>query len=765
MAKVIRHTGIFVVAWLLMLGGQRAAAQSETSAYASVNPLMGTAGGGNTFPGASLPFGMMQWSPDTGRDGWYQHKDAKITGFSLTHLSGAGCPLYGDVPVLPWTEALTESPMLKLEKYAQAFSHAAEQAHPGYYAVVLDDGVKVEISVTERAGIARFRFPEGKLAGLLLNAGGSANSSQSAVTQQRAGREHDGYAVQIHGSNAVNGEARSGGFCGSPTRYTVYFAMEFEQPFTQTQMWKDTALEKASKQESAKHAGAWIGFGSQREVVMKVGLSYVSEENAEANLKDEIPGWDFDVVRAAAQKTWSQLLDRVAIEGGQRAQRTIFYTGLYHMLLSPTLFSDYDGDYTGFDWKVRGLKSTQQRAQYANFSDWDIYRNTIQLQALLVPDRVSDMMQSLVNDAEQSGWLPRWPAANDETYVMGGDSPDALLASAYAFGARNFDVKTALKYMMKGANQPGTGPHGQAERPYRAEELKLGYVPADQDSTAASRTLEYATDDFSIAELAKATGQEAIAGTFLERAGNWEHLLDPETRWIRPRDTDGTWLRGFDAEHSLPKRPNAPVPTDQYGFEEGNTYQYSFMIPFDYPRLFREMGGDVTVVPRLDKYFRKLVCWGEPCFNMANEPDFVTPYAYEYTSQPWKTDEVIQRIEEQTFSAGVDGIPGNDDLGATSGVYVWNALGMYPGVPGVSGVFLGTPMFPKATVLLSGNRTLTVKGQGNGPYVRAIELNGKNYNELWLPLDKLGSQTDLEFRLQQQTPSATTLKEPPVFRP
>ncbi len=359
---------------------------------------------------------------------------------------------------------------------------------------------------------------------------------------------------------------------------------------------------------------------------------------------------------------------------------------------------------------TRYLSAARQRStQYANYSDWDIYRNTVQFQALLDPARSSDMAQSLVNDAEQSGWLPRWAAANDVTYVMGGDSPAILLADWYAFGARSFDAHRALHFMVKAATQPGNGPHGQPERLYLDDELKLGYVAVDHDTIDASRTLEYASDDFAIAQMAKALGNTADYTAFMKRAGNWQNLFDPETKWIRPKNSNGSWLQGFDPEHSLPKRPDAPVSTDQLGFEEGNTWQYSFMIPFDYPRLIHDMGGDQAFVPRLDRFFSKLICWGEPCFNMANEPDFVVPYAYEYTNQPWKTDEVVTRIEQQTFGTGPDGIPGNDDLGATSGVYVWNALGLYPGVPGVAGFFLGTPMFPEATVHFADGRTLTIR--------------------------------------------------------
>ena len=765
----------FIVPVLLCLIPPAFAQPPGTTPYDAVDTFIGTAGGGNTFPGATLPFGMIQWSPDTGTDGWYDYGKSRITGFSLTHISGAGCPLYGDFPVLPWPGDLTVSPHQNRDLYTVAFSHRGEAAHPGYYAVTLANGTRVEITVTERAGIARFTFPAGVPARLVLNAGGSANSGiideRQTVAARAQARANDGFAIRLAGNDAVEGEARSGAFCNSPTRYTVYMAAQFSRPFVRTAMWHDDAIDAAAREEKARHAGAWLDFGDERAVTMKVGLSFVSVANARANLAGEIKAWDFDAVHSAAQRTWLESLDRFQIEGGTPAQQTIFYTGVYHMLLSPNLFSDRNGEYIGFDDKVHQMMGVmggnRTAAQYANFSDWDIYRDVIQFHAMLDPWHGSDEAQSLVNDAEQSGWLPRWPAANDVTYVMGGDSPTILLADAYAFGARNFDTHSALQYMLKAANQPGIGPHHESERPFLAEELKLGYVPVDHDSIDCSRTLEYASDDFAIAQFARGVGDTASADALMKRAGDWQNLFDPATKWIRPRNSDGSWLEGFDPEHSLPKRPNAPVSTDQDGYEEGNAWQYSFMIPFDYPRLIRDMGGSAAVVPRLDRFFSKLICWGEPCFNMANEPDFVVPYTYEYTDAPWKTDDVVTRIEQQTFSTKPDGIPGNDDLGATSGVYVWNALGLYPGVPGVGGFFLGTPMFRSATVHFGDGRTLAVTSEGTGPYVRAITLNGQPWKQLWLPLDRMApnATTTVHFVLQASEPASTDLEAPPVFRP
>jgi len=720
------------------------------TAYDAVDPFIGTTGDGNTFPGASLPFGMIQWSPDTGDTGWYFYYKTKIRGFSLTHLSGAGCPLYGDFPILPWTGELTTSPAATPDAYTLSFSHSQEEAHPGYYAVTLGNGSRVELTVTDRAGIARIRFPQGQASRVLVNAT-SANSDVHVASLPPVGREHDGTRIRVIGNDAVSGSTTAGGFCGTNSRYTLYFAARFERPFRSFATWKDETIQKEQRKATGRHTGAWFDFGDARQVQLKVGISYVSEANALANLNQELPGWDFDQVRASARRTWSGLFNRIPVEGGTPDQRKIFYTGLYHMTLSPNLFSDDNGDYIGFDEKVRSLASMRQGAQYANFSDWDIYRNTIQLQALLFPNRVSDMMQSLVNDAEQSRWLPRWPAANDVTYVMNGDSPSALIASAYAFGARNFDTKTALSYMVKAATEPSKGPHDNEERPYLTDYLKLGYVPIDKDASAASRTLEYASDDFAIAQFARSVGDTATYQKLLKQSENWTTLFDPETRWIRPRNSDGTWLQGFDAEKSLPKRPNAPVSTDQDGFEEGNTYQYTFMIPFDYPRLIHRIGGDDSTIPRLDRFFSKLICWGEPCFNMANEPDFVTPYAYVFAGQPWKTQQVVTRIEQQTFSTKPDGIPGNDDLGATSGVYIWNALGLYPGVPGVGGLLIGTPMFSSAAIHLGDGRTLSIRSSGAGPYVQDVMLDGKENKTSWLPLSAIGpGSSKLEFTLSPE---------------
>jgi predicted alpha-1,2-mannosidase len=738
----MRHVSAlrFALALLSSLTAVGALAQSTTASYDAVDPFIGTGGGGNTFPGASLPFGMVQWSPDTNHDAWYFSNEKQIQGFGLTHISGAGCPLYGDFAVLPTTASLTSSPDIDFAPYAADFSHDKEEAHPGYYAVTLANGIRIEITVSERSGVARFIFPRGANARVLVNASSSAGSfhNLNGKPPDPAFRN----SIELTSASSYAGSTTAGSFCGTKSQYTLYVAGRFDKPYKNSALWSDGSITPSAKSSQGTHTGAWLDFGNQHQVVLKVGVSFVSQAGALANLEQEMPGWKFDAVHSKARRAWTALFDRVTVEGGSPDQRKIFATGLYHSFLSPNLFSDRDGRYIGFDNQIHSLAGSKQTAQYANFSDWDIYRNTVQLQALFEPLRASDMMQSLVNDAVQSGWYPRWPAANDVTYVMGGDSPAPVIASSYAFGAHNFDTATALQYLVKAATQLGVGPHNSSERPFLDDYRKLGYVPSEKDRTSSSRTLEYANDDFAIAQFAQALGKPSAYQKLLKQSENWKNLLDPETHWIRPRLSDGAWLALFDAERSMPKGNGS----DQLGFEEGNTYQYTFMIPFEYPALFKAIGGDDQVIYRLDKFFLKLRCWGEPCFNMENEPDFVTPYAYVFAGQPWKTQEVVTRIAAETFKTTPDGIPGNDDLGATSGVYVWNAFGFYPAIPGVGGMVLGTPMFSKATLRLAGGRTVVVDHRGNGFYVQKVTVDGKEYSNSWLPLEKLHpGTTRIEF--------------------
>jgi predicted alpha-1,2-mannosidase len=735
--------------------------QSNLSAYDAVDTFIGTGADGNTFPGATLPFGMIQWSPDTRPDGWYHYGDKTLRGFSLTHISGAGCPMYGDVPILPWPQyAVYEQSTASrpLNDVKVNFSHESEEAHPGYYSVEEVGGAKTELTVTQRAGIARFSLSGLDKLLVLFKVAGSA-------TMGAKNREKDFGSYEIRGHDTIVGSVHSGGFCGSPTHYVLYFDAKFQKPFEDFGKWNDKATSGISA-DSGHNAVAFVAFpGGDEPIVMKVGISFVSVANAEENLAKEIPGWDFDAVRASAKEAWTKALDLVQAEGGTPEQRTIFYTGVYHGMLSPNAFSDENGDYIGFDQKVRRLPPGQK--QFANFSDWDIYRNTIQFQALLFPEQTSQMMQSLVRDAEQSGWLPRWAPANDNSYIMGGDSSAILLSEAYAFGARDFDLKSALHFMLKGATDPGKGLHNYPERPGLADYMAKGYVPvSEKEESGASYTMEYASADFAVSRFAAAMGDQANANLLLKRAQNWRKLFDQEIGWIRPRTADGKFVEGFDPDRLLPHRKGWDKD-DQLGFEEGSTWQYTFMLPFNYTGLFEAMGGNDNVIPKLDKFFVKLSGWALPNFTVTNEPDFCAPYAYLWTGNPWKTQQVIDRIRKETFTTKPDGLPGNDDLGATSGVYVWNAMGIYPEIPGVGGFTIGTPMFSRVTMHFGNGHTLEISSKGEGVYVRGVRVNGSVQSSSWPKLSDLAApENRVEFEMQNEPDHVWATKEeelPPSF--
>lgn len=766
---------VWIAALVLSCGSWIADAQARTSleAYAAVDPLIGTAGGGNTFPAATLPLGMMQWGPDTTADGWYHFADKTTRGFSLTHISGAGCIAFADVPILPLPGEMPawNGDGLSPNALSASFSHANERAHPGTYGVTLDNGIAIDLAVALRAGMGKFTFPDDAPATLVFKAGASASAGETA-------HRSDSSSVEIQGDDTIVGTVHSGGFCGSNAKYVLYFVAKFDRPFSRHGVWNQ-AVVPGGKEANGHGVGAYVTFDrANAPLKMKIGISFVSIDGAARNLSAEIPQWDFDSLHTSAEKNWQDMFDRVQVAGGTPEQLTLFYTALYHMLLSPNLFSDDDGNYTGFDWKVRKLPAGQ--TQFANFSDWDIYRDVIQFHALLFPDQASQEAQSLVRDAEQSGWLPRWPVANDVSYIMGGDSGSQVISSAYAFGARSFDARTALRYMLKSATAPGEGIAEVPGRPGLREYLKTGYVPLTDGragdgrddnalhQSSASVTLEYAGADFAISRLATALGDHTDAGRMLRRSGNWRSLYDRETNFVRPRTSDGSFQTGFDPDRLMPRHKNWDNQ-DQLGFEEGSAWQYTWMIPQDYAGLFREMGGASIALPKLDKFFQTVLGWGLPTFTVVNEPDFCAPYAYLWLGRPWQTQQVIDRIRREAFTTKPDGLPGNDDLGATSGVYLWSALGLYPEIPGVGGFTVGTPMFPSVTLREQNGRTIQINSRGHGIYVHQMKVNGVVVEKSWVPMSLLtSSKNRLDFELRQEPDhewSTNPSSFPPSFAP
>ena len=686
-----------------------------------VDTFVGTSGtqiGGpiDTFPGADMPFGMLQWSPDTpsqNAGGGYEYTDTAITGFSLTHLSGPGCSVFGDFAMLP-----TLGPVTDPSTTQQAFSHAGESAAPGYYAVSLGSpAIRTELSVTPRTGLGAFTFPANAQANILVNPA----SNQAGVTEA---------SIRIVGSNAIEASASSGFFCGMPDRYTVYYVARFDRAFSASGVLHGG---------QGPHAAGWVRFDTTSNPVVRVqvAISFVDMQGARNNLAAEAKSWDIATVRNTALAAWQQMLSRVEISGGTHSEQRQFYTALYHTMLHPNIISDADGRYRGFDGNVHHVKSGH--AEYANYSDWDIYRTEIPLIALVAPDQVSDMEQSLVDAYAQSGWLPRWPVVNQPSSVMGGDSVDPVIAGGFAFGARDFDVRTALQGMIKGATDTTSAPgYGwYLERPQSADYQQHGYIPNYYTTSVspvpngASETLEYALDDASIAAFARSVGEATAYQRFLPRADNWTTIFDTQTGWSAPRNADGAFLQ-------------TPIgESGQSGFQEGNAAQYTWMVPQDLPDLVRGMGGPNATITKLDTFFSQLNAdQDKPYAWMGNEPSLGSPWTYLAVGEPWRTDAIVRTVMTTLYMDTPDGIPGNDDLGTMSAWYVWSAMGLYPQFPAVRALDIGSPLFSHIVVHAPHGPTITIDAPAASDatqYVSALRVDGKSTQRTWIAVPMNGT--------------------------
>jgi len=756
----------------------RATWRTPDDAASEVDPRIGTAHGGNVFPGAVVPFGMLQWSPETTRGdhsrvaapGGYAYDATRIRGFGLTHVSGTGCRgASGDIPFLPLTAEPESSPSAdaKDEAFSLSYSHVNETAEPGHYAVRLSNRVKVELTATPRTGSARLRYPSGVPATLLLRASDSeVGSSDASVMIDVAARR-------------VSGSVTSGNFCGyldpaiRHSYYTLYFVAEFDQPIAATGTWQDATLHPGATQarggtgygkdgypEAGKGSGAWLRFdlGAGRTVGVRVGISYVSLENARANLAAENPpSRAFADVRASARGAWNDWLSRIAIDGGSSEQRRVFRTALYHASLHPNLFSDANGEYRGFDGRVHRIGPSQQ-AQYANFSGWDVYRSQLQLVTLLDAGIGSDIAQSLLNQAGQNGGVwDRWSHNNGGTHVMNGDPAAAAVAAIHAFGGTRFDARRAFDSLVRAAERPTALDADRSgcpilcvgQRPDLARKLRLGYNPADTHAWGgAAESLEQASADFALAAFAERRGDRAASKRFLSRAAAWRTLFNPHATphggYIQNRNADGSWP-AFD-------------PASDEGFTEGSAAQYLWMVPFDVPGLFEALGGDQRAIARLDAFFRDedgewaLTGSGELHVEMDNEPSIAAPWLYAAAGQPWKTQQTVRAVVDTLWRASPDGIPGNDDLGAMSAWYVWSALGFYPLYPGRAELVLASPLFERAHIRRgAGDIVIEAPGAGSArPYVRALDVDGRAWTKPWLPATFVTNGGRLRYELSAE---------------
>jgi predicted alpha-1,2-mannosidase len=679
-----------------------------------VNTQIGTSNGGNTLPGAVVPWGMAYISPHNNLDNhWvgsrYFNGEKYIYGFGQTHLSGVGCGDFANICLMPTIGVISSDPKEGKSRYSDEIFKA------GYYAVKLNDySITAEVTATKRSTLSRFTFPEAK-----------DNANIMFDVSQGLSKSRDAY-VRIIAPDEVEGWNDAGGFCERTNRYRIYFVAKLSKKAVKWGTWKDGNLKPNINVQSGTPCGAWMSFQTRKDeqVLVKIGISYVSIENARLNLSTEQADWAFDKVRKNAHDSWNEQLSKILLEGGTSGQKTIFYTALYHALIHPNIINDVNGEYPAM--KTKEICKVTNRDQYSVFSLWDTYRTLHPLLTLVYPQQQTDILKTMVDMVKHGGDLPFWELAADESYVMNGDPAPLVIADSYFKGLRDFDVQTAYGAMLKSA----TSVKGNKIRPLQAYFAKHGYIPWDDcgpddewgKPRMVSECLEYAFADWATAKLAKELGKDSVFNYLSNRSKAYLHYYDKGTGLIRPRMQDSSWCAPFFPAGS-------PGLFTNPGFVEGTSWQYSFFIPHDINGLINRMGGDAVFVNKLQ------LCFDSSYFTLNNEPDIAYPYLFTYAKgQGWRTQKEVRRIIESNYSISPAGLPGNDDAGTISAWLVFSAMGFYPACPGNTDYRLGIPMFSKITLTLDQKfypgRRLVIRADGdlnsNG-FVKQCIFNGKEW--------------------------------------
>ena len=690
--------------------------------YASkVNTLIGTKGeglaSGYVYPGATYPFGMVQFTPSY---------FSKRSGFVINQLSGGGCDHMGNFPTFPVKGKLKMSPD-NIINYRVNISE--EQGTAGYYQTNVQDDIKAELTVTERTGMARYEYSQDENFGtVIIGAGIAATPINHA-------------AVVITGPNSCEGFAEGGQFCGTPTPYKVYFVAEFDAEATETGTWKDDKLMNNTTFAEGQNSGVFFTFdlSKKKKIQYKIGVSYVSVENARENLKAENAQWDFDAIKNQAAAKWNEYLSKIEVEGTNPDRITQFYTHLYRVFIHPNVCSDVNGEYMGADFKVHKTRSKH----YTSFSNWDTYRTQIQLLSMIDPFVASDVVISHQLFAEQAagGGFPRWVMANIETGIMQGDPTPILISNAWAFGARDYDPQPIFKTMQRGAEVPGTMSQNIEVRPGLKQYLEKGYYNA-------SEQLEYTSADFAIARFALlACGNEFAAWRYYHFARSWKNLYNPETGWLQSRNADGSWK---------------PLSDD---FRESTYKNYFWMVPYDIAGLIEVVGGKAKAEERLDDLFRRLDAnYGNDWFASGNEPSFQIPWIYNWVGRPDKCQSIINRVLNEQYSSKINGLPGNDDLGTMGAWYVFSCIGLYPEIPGVGGFSINTPIFSSVKVHLKKGELIIKGGSEKDIYIKSLKLNGQPYESTWINWDDISKGATLDYTVSNKPNLQWGTKiDPPSF--